>query len=173
LDRWLTKEKVYVFDLDGVLIDVNFKIKIVLEKLGFDENTNPRSLNVVDRQKFWKLFLSEEYIKYDKPRAIGINLLKDRLDKGRIVVVTGRPETLRRKTLEELSKWSIPVNRLIFIFRRRGDRRRDVDFKVDVNAKLGNIVEVHDDTEEILEKIKEFFPNTSLYLHFNDEYAEY
>ncbi len=173
MNRWLSKEKVYVFDLDGVLIDVSLKIKIVLEKLGFDENINPRSLNIVNRQKFWKLFLSEKYIKYDKPRAIGISLLKDRLNKGRIVVVTGRPETLRRKTLEVLSKWSIPVNRLIFIFRRRGDRRRDVDFKVDVIAKLGNVVEVHDDTEEILKKIKEFFPNTKLYLHFNDKYAEY
>ena len=162
-----------MFDLDGVLIDVSLKIKNVLEKLGFDENINPRSLNVVDRQKFWRLFLSEEYIKYDKPRAVGISLLKDRLDKGRIVVVTGRPETLRRITLEELSKWSIPVNRLIFIFRRRGDRRKDVDFKIDVITKLGNVVEVHDDIEEILKKIKEFFPNTKLYLHFNDKYSEY
>jgi len=174
LDRWLMDETlVYMFDIDGVLVDVSEKVKIVLRKLGFSENMNSKSLDVVSRQRFWKLFLSEDYLKYDKPRLTGVKLLKDRLNKGRVVVITGRPENLKRKTLEELLKWGVPVHEVAFIFRRRGDRRRDVDFKLSIIAKLRNVVEVHDDAEDVLKIIKTVVPNAKLYLHFNDDFRIY
>jgi len=118
-------------------------------------------------------FLSEKYARYDKPRIIGIELLKDRLNKGKVVIVTGRPETLKQLTLEELLKWNIPIHKLTFIFRRKRDRRRDVDFKIEAIANLGNVVEVHDDAEEFLKKVKEIFPKIKLYLHFDDKFIEY
>ncbi|RLE64445.1 MAG: hypothetical protein DRJ38_05490 [Thermoprotei archaeon] len=174
LDKWLTGEdKVFVFDIDGVLIDVGEKVKAVLKELKLNENLDPRKLDVVNRQKFWRLFLSEKYARYDKPRIIGIELLKDRLNKGKVVIVTGRPETLKQLTLEELLKWNIPIHKLTFIFRRKRDRRRDVDFKIEAIANLGNVVEVHDDAEEFLKKVKEIFPKIKLYLHFDDKFIEY
>jgi|GEM_PF-5695591 len=57
LDKWLTGEdKVFVFDIDGVLIDVGEKVKAVLKELKLNENLDPRKLDVVNRQKFWRLF---------------------------------------------------------------------------------------------------------------------
>ena len=171
MDKWLSKRyPVYVFDIDGVLVDVRDKIAAALKALNF---SSVKSLNYVEKQKFWKLFLSEEYIAYDKPRRIGIELLKDRLPRGKVVVFSGRPEKLKNKTIEELARWGVPTSSVIFYFRRKGDRRRDVDYKIGIVRRLRDIVEVHEDVEEVLKAIGKLYPNAKLYLHYDDEYKIY
>jgi len=163
-------KKVYVFDVDGVLVDVSEKIKAVMEELGVYAK-DPRDLDAKKRSKFWKLFLSEEYIIYDRPRHIGINLLLDRIEKGHVAIVTGRPSDLKRATLKELKEYGIPVSKISFFFRRKGDFRKDYEVKCEIVRSLKNVVEVHDDSIEVLEHLARFLKNTKLYLHFNNSFT--
>ncbi|RLF01150.1 MAG: hypothetical protein DRJ63_00160 [Thermoprotei archaeon] len=161
---------IYVFDVDGVLVDVSEKISVVMKKLKLDAR-DPEDLDPKIRSRFWRLFLSEDYIIYDKPREIGIDLLLDRLKKGRVVVVTGRPASLRRATILELKSFGLPVSQISFFFRRKGDFRKDYEYKCDVIKSLVNVIEVHDDSVEVLEALSRILKNTKLYLHFDDSFT--
>ncbi|RLE95202.1 MAG: hypothetical protein DRN04_00765 [Thermoprotei archaeon] len=162
--------RVYVFDIDGVLVDVRDKIRAVMEELGVYAK-DPRDLDIKTRSKFWKLFLSEEYIIYDKPRQVGIDLLLDRIEKGHVAIVTGRPASLKRATLRELKDYGVPVSKISFFFRRREDFRKDYEVKFEIIKSLKNVLEVHDDSIEVLEYLARFLKNTKLYLHFDDSFT--
>ncbi|MCD6368591.1 MAG: hypothetical protein J7L38_02195 [Thermoproteales archaeon] len=168
-----TKDRVYVFDVDGVLVDVRDRLKETLKRLGLSELIKDTSqITGSLRNRFWKIFLSENMLAYDKPRPLGISLLLDRLHEGSVIVLTGRPETLRKATLRELKGFGVPVEKISqFLFRRRGDRRADYMVKREYLKYFSSITEVHDDSIEILYEAKRIHPNARLYLHKNDCYV--
>jgi len=163
---------VYVFDVDGVLIDVNEKIREALKRIGLPEEYPLNNIDPRRKQLFWKYFLSEELIVYDKPRPAGIKLLLDRLEKGQVLVVSGRPENLKKATLKELKIYGVPINKIVPIFRRRGDRRPFTEFKLEIFKSIPNIVEVHDDMIDVLYAVKRIKPRVKTYLHKGDEFFE-
>jgi len=167
---WIEGE-VYVFDVDGVLVDASERLREALHRIGVMDIVHPRSLNPRLRARFWRVFLSEELLAYDRPRRVGINMLLDRLNRGVVLILTGRPYRLRRATLRELEEAGIPVRRALLIMRPRGDRRRDYEFKSSVLRRIPRVVEVHDDELEVLERVRRIHPSARLYLHFKDYYT--
>lgn len=169
---FLPSGDVYVFDVDGVLIDPGERLRKALRMAGLSEDDRPKDIDPNRRQLFWKYFLSEDLLNLDKPRDVGIRLLLDRLGKGVVVVLTGRPYRLYKATLDELKRAGIPVDRVILIMRPNNDRRSDLEFKSGVFARIPRLVEVHDDEEKILLEAKRIHPEARVILHYNDNYAE-
>lgn len=155
----------YVFDIDGVLLDVSQRIALA-EKLSRG-NTS----------LFWHYFFSEELLQFDRPRRIGIDILLDRIDKGAIIIVTGRPSRLRKITVGQLQSIGIPISSIKEIYMRsNNDLRKSYLFKLetieDLLLKGYTILEVHDDDEEFLKRIRRKLTNSKLYLHFNNHIIE-
>ncbi|QOJ78845.1 hypothetical protein IG193_08890 [Infirmifilum lucidum] len=162
--------RVYVFDVDGVLVDASERLREALERVGARGASSPDELEPWARQRFWELFLSEELLALDRPREVGIRLLLDRLGRGVVLVLTGRPYRLYRVTLRELSGFGVPVEKVILSMRPRGDRRRDVEFKASVLARIPDVAEVHDDEPGVLEAARRLHPGARLFLHRGDSY---
>ncbi len=155
----------YIFDIDGVLLDVSQRIALA------------KTFAYNDKSLFWHYFFSEELLYLDKPRKIGIDILLDRIDKGTVIIVTGRPSYLRQKTLNQLQSINIPVNRITEIyFRPKNDYRKSHIFKLETLEKIVlkgyNVLEIHDDDEEFLKNAKKIIYNVKLYLHLNNQVIE-
>jgi len=163
---------VYVFDVDGVLVDATERLREALRRLGVSSASTPGELDPRLRQRFWEVFLSEDLLALDRPRSVGIQLLLDRLGRGVVLVLTGRPYRLYRATLRELQGFGVPVDRVVVSMRPRGDRRRDVEFKASVLARIPKVAEVHDDELEVLEAARRLHPEARLFLHRGDSYEQ-
>ena len=160
--------KCVVFDLDGVVFDVSRRINAALEEVGVksieDLRYNPRL-----RRKFWKVFLSSKYMYLDTPRPDVISKMWNLKRKGyKIVILTGRVlETQGEETIAQLRKYNIPYDEIYF--RRKRDKRKDYEYKASIIMWLKNsgceIVEIHEDSEEVANRLKEIVPEAKIVLY--------
>ncbi|MEZ0345614.1 MAG: hypothetical protein ABWK01_03610 [Infirmifilum sp.] len=169
---FLPEGDVFVFDVDGVLVDSKERLRRALSEVGVGDDINPHKLEPRLRQKFWQRFLSEELLVLDRPRELGIKLLLERLGVGVILVLTGRPYRLYHATIRQLSGFGVPVDKVILSMRPNVDKRRDAEFKASVLARIPHVVEVHDDEEEVLLKARSIHPEARLFLHYDNKYRE-
>jgi len=155
--------KAIVFDIDGVLIDPQKRLRKCLEKVNA---TSIKKLHGKKRKEFWDCFLSETYMNLDEPIQENIAKLREMKDKGYyIILITGRREDRQKnKTLEQLDEWNIPYNKIYF--RKAYDKRRDYVYKSSLIKKLirqgFEIIEVWDDSEKVIEKLKQILPNAKI-----------
>ena len=163
---------IYVFDLDGVIVDPSERIKAVLLRLGLPLDIDVEKLKGSMKRRFWDLFLSPKMLHLDKPRDIGIEVLKDRMKRGKVIIITGRPISLREPTIRELMEFGVEIDyKSNIIFRPKGDLRPDYEYKASVISVLDNVVEVHDDSIRVLEAIRKVRPHVMLYLHYGNSYT--
>ncbi len=161
----MNTQLVFVFDIDGVLLDVRERLQVAEE------------LSKGNRDLFWRYFFSEDLMHLDKSRPIGIKLLLDRLSRGFVAIITGRPESLRHITLKQLRTSGIPVERIWRLdMRPRNDKRKSYRFKLErilsIHYEGFTIAEIHDDDEEVLSAIRRYIPNARLFLHTDDHVIE-
>ncbi len=155
--------RVYVFDVDGVLLDVSERLRVARERA--------RS-----RNQFWETFFSPQLLELDKPRRVGIDLLLDRARKGLIAIVSGRPRKLLSHTIKQLTHLcGIPAEAIWRIeLRDEGDRRPSHVVKLEKVLGIAyegfSIEEVHDDDEQYLHALRRYLPKARLYLHRGEAY---
>jgi len=149
----LRRSRVTVFDIDGVLIDCSERLRRCEEEAGGS------------KRLFWSCFLSPRYMHLDKPIDFGFEVLKDRIAKGlNIVIITGRTDNMAFETVEQLK--SLGVEGVPIVFRKTGNYAKDYIFKPSVVKSLGlEVLEVHDDSFEVLKSFAELHPNAKLYLY--------
>ena len=149
----------YAFDVDGVIVDPSERFRIAKE---LSKN----------RKEFWEVFFSEELCKRDKPRLAGIRAVKERAVKGCIIIITGRPYRLFDITLEQVVEFTGVKPARIYM-RRTGDVRPSTSVKLELLERAiregFNVIEFHDDEEEVLRKIMYAYPDITLYLHYDDK----
>lgn len=154
--KYLSTKAIYVFDIDGVLLDVSERLKIALQS-----------------SDFWSVFFSKDLLYLDKPRTKGIEILKERARRGLIVIITGRSEYLRKITIQQLKELEIYNLVWRMYMRKRGDFRKAKIVKAEAIKQLivegYEIVEVHDDEIEVLNYIGKICPYAGLYLHINND----
>ncbi len=160
--------KCAIFDIDGVIFDVSDRIRATLEELGVDSidrvKRNPKL-----KSKFWKIFLSPKYMYLDKPRFDVINYMHKLKEEGyKIIIVTGRVlESQGEETEKQLKKYNVPYDEIYF--RRKRDKRKDYEFKTSIIQWLifrgYKIIEVHEDSEEVINKLKLILPSAKFYLY--------
>jgi len=143
---------VYVFDIDGVLLDVSERLKLALQS-----------------NDFWRTFFRKDLLHLDKPRAKGIDILRDRAQRGLIAIVTGRPEFLRKATIQQLRDLGVYDLVWRIYMRKRRDFRKTKIIKAEIVRQLiiegFEIVEIHDDEIEVLSYVGKICPGAGLYLH--------
>lgn len=164
----LRNRKIIVYDIDNTLIDVSERYIMSLRDSGLDPNINIRKLPPSERNKFWKVFLSNKYMHLDKPDQQEIKNLNRKYDLGYgIILITGRPETLRRETLEQLRRSGIKYHALVM--RPKNNREPDKIYKVKLIREMVNmgldIVEYHEDDPATIDRIKKEFPQIKVIKH--------
>lgn len=151
--------KVAIFDIDGVIAEVSERLRATLQEMHTEDL---RKIPKEKRKDFWRIFLSPRYMNLDKPIMENIEYIRRCKEKGvKIILITGRREdTQKEQTIEQLNKWNVPYDKIYF--RRRGDLRRDIQYKISIIKRMIKkgleITEVWDDNREIIDKIKEKFP---------------
>jgi len=164
----LRTRKIILYDIDNTLIDVSERYRMSLRESGLDPNINIRKIPPNERNKFWKVFLSNKYMHLDKPDEQEIKNLNEKYDTGYgIILITGRSETLRKDTLEQLRRFGIKYHALIM--RPKNNREPDKIYKVELIREMVNmgldIVEYHEDDPATVKIIKEEFPQIKVIKH--------
>uniref|UniRef100_A0A7C4H4Q3 HAD family hydrolase n=1 Tax=Ignisphaera aggregans TaxID=334771 RepID=A0A7C4H4Q3_9CREN len=154
------REKCIVFDIDGVLIDNSERVKRTLEEIGARDVSE---LDEEKKKKFWDIFLSDKYIDLDKPNPQAIELAKKRKSEGyRIVILTGRPMKMMKKTIEQLNKYGVPYDAIIF--RSDGYYAKDYEYKKKVLEEMRlTVIELHDDSEPVCSHCAPYAKNIYLW----------
>ena len=151
-DRLVNRNNI-IFDIDGVLIDSGERFRKCEEEAGGN------------RKIFWDCFLSPKYMHLDKPIDFGFEVLRDRIAKGySIVIITGRTDNMAQKTVEQLK--SVGIEGMPIVFRKTGNFAKDYVFKISVAKSLGlDVLEIHDDSLEVLKSFSAQYPSAKLYLY--------
>ncbi|HDM91782.1 MAG TPA: hypothetical protein ENG69_00095 [Candidatus Korarchaeota archaeon] len=155
-----------VFDIDDTIFDASKRLREALRKAGVRGTSSP-NLRGPQREVFWRFFLSEELLPLDAPHASVVRLVRSKKKSGlAIILVTGRPERLRRATIRQLDEAGVPFDELHM--RREGDRRPEAEFKVEVVRRLSkswDVREFHDNNPEVIEAVARLLPNADLFIH--------
>ncbi len=164
----LQGKKIVVFDIDNTLLDVSERYMTCIREVGLDPNRSLYKESYWKRQRFWKIFLSDKYLHLDKPDIETINLVR-RLHKNGygIILLTGRPEDMRRDTQEQMKKFRVPYD--LLIMRPKGNREPDVKYKPCVIQMLLeeelDIIEYHEDDPATIETVRKRYPSINVVPH--------
>jgi len=150
---WTTVEdrpRAVVFDIDGVLVDSSERFRKAMEEVGVKD---PKELAGEARRRFWEVFLSEKYLHLDTPNEEYIEKLREYRSQGyRIVILTGRPERMRKATEEQLKRLGIEYDEAVF--RQEGDYSKDHEFKskaLEALKERYRVEAIYDDSEAVAE----------------------
>ncbi len=153
------REEAVVFDVDGVLVDSSKRRREAESRAG-----------CMKCPAFWRIFndplLAEEL---DEPRITGVELARRRAEEGYvIVVITGRPRSMRRITLKQLRE--IKVKPHILLMRSSGKHEASPKLKARLLENLIysegiRVAEIHDDDPEALHYMGVIAKDAALYLH--------
>ena len=142
------KPRAVVFDLDGVLFDSSRRYEKCREEARGD------------RKRFWDCFLSPRYMHLDAPIEENLEAARAYKEAGyALIIVSGRREVQREATLAQLRAAGLEPDELIL--RPEGDYRKDYIYKVSIIEQLERdyiIVAVYDDSERVINAVKERFP---------------
>jgi acid phosphatase class B len=109
---------VVVFDIDGVLLDSS-------------QRYNHCQSITKTRREFWQCFFDCSLLHLDRPNERLIQLARAFKRLGwRVVILTGRVETMRDCTMEELRRFGVPFDELLMRlprdFRKASSVKKDV-----------------------------------------------
>jgi len=143
-----------VYDIDGVLVDPQLRLRKARES-----------------GDFWKAFLDPSLLVLDKPVPSMIERANTDMRAGRpVILVTGRPERLRQATLDELEGFGLDVEGLAaLLMRRDGDKRPAWLVKPDllrayVEESGISVGEIYEDELKVAEAYLKAFPSAKVYL---------
>ncbi len=159
-----TRIKIVVFDIDGVIIDISKRLEEARRMQDY--------YDIFPREVFY----TKKWLELDSPRRLGIQLLKALSKKYKIVLVTGRPSSLRKATIDQLKQYGILHRRDYeeILMRPENDRRPSWQVKADLLRKIREedpticIVEIHDDNINDLTAMGRIARGARLVLHLAD-----
>lgn len=154
-----------VFDIDNTLFDARARYRVAISVFNASSH---RELPPMEQMGFWKRFLDPGLFYLDTPIIRSLEMVLDAKRRGlRVVLVTGRYESLRRDTELQLMQAGVVYDELLM--RPDGNFQRDGELKPSILAKLDcDVVEYHDDDLEALLEVRKIFPNALLFLHRPD-----
>lgn len=176
------KARICILDLDGVVFDVSQRLAIA--------ESEARG----DKKLFWDIFLREDLVDLDRPREAGLDAVRKCMEKGHhILFLTGRPDRLLDKTVEQLRSVGISLGNGVYLVMRPSGNVKNIFkppiyvpkmpekidsrvFKLRVLheiSRIYDIAEIHEDDEEILREAWKSYHRAELYLHVGDGYKIY
>ncbi len=154
-----------VFDIDNTLFDARNRFRVAISSFNV---SSPKELPPSEQREFWRRFLDPVLLSLDVPISRSLEMVLDAKRRGlRVVLITGRYESLRRDTELQLTQAGVPYDELLM--RPDGNFQRDRELKLSMLRRLDcEVVEYHDDDLETLLEVREVFPNTLIFLHRPD-----
>jgi len=150
----MVTKRLLVLDLDGTLIDSQKRW------------AECQKLYPNDKRSFWSCFQSERFMHMDSPKDNVITYAKSLIDNETVVViVSGRSERQKEKTLEQLRDIGIGFSEIYL--RKEKDFRKDFQFKGEIIKQLiqkYNPAEtiLIDDSDDVLNDISRNFPDVKV-----------
>ena len=162
--------RVIVCDIDGTVLDVEPRIAACLEAIGvgYESQQPTRVTDTLDRQqkdRFYNLFLSNEYLHLDEPIADAIERLRALIAETALplVYLSGRLQSMTRPTKTALDAIGLPYEKL-FLKPMRQRMRRTAAWKIATITENGyEPVHIFDDDAAVLAALGEAFPDAQLY----------
>lgn len=108
---------IVIVDMDGTLADVGHRLHHIKGS----------------GSKNWHAFF--EGMDADPPNPEIVNMVREHADSHEIIVITGRPDSYRQRTIDWLNRYGVPFSRLYM--RRERDRRPDTIVKKELFEALG------------------------------------
>ncbi|MEM1927956.1 MAG: hypothetical protein QXS85_04410 [Acidilobaceae archaeon] len=146
-------------------MDSRRRLEACLSEVG---GASIESLRGAPRARFWECFLSERFAYLDEPRLEYVRLALDYASRGyAVVVVTGRPESMRSITLKQLEEAGLLSAVAEVVFRRSGDRRSEWVVKLEAIRRLARKYEiqaVYEDSEAVARELKRAMPELNVIL---------
>jgi phosphoglycolate phosphatase-like HAD superfamily hydrolase len=150
----MVTKRLLVLDLDGTLIDSQ-------QRWAECQKLYPN-----DKRGFWNCFQSEQFMYMDSPKDNVIAYAKSLIDNETVVViVSGRSEKQKSKTLEQLRDIGIGFNEIYL--RKEKDFRKDFQFKGEIIKQLiqkynpAEIILI-DDSDDVLNNVSRNFPDVKV-----------
>ena len=168
IPKKLLNKKIVIFDIDNTLLDVSERYITCIREAELDPTKSLYKESHCKRRRFWNIFLSDKYLHLDKPDTETINLLRRLYKEGYgIILLTGRPEDMRRNTEEQMESFRIPYD--LLIMRPIGNREPDMRYKPCVIDWLINngldIIEYHEDDPATINVIRKKHPEINVVHH--------
>jgi len=164
---------IVVFDLEGVLIDNNLRLKKALRSV------DPKAKEIKDldrekRTKFWTIFMNHKLAnQLDEVNELALEIWKDRMKKGhKLVILSGTKKEVVMSLINKLKmaskKMGFEFKPTMVIWRPRRDKRKSFVFKkqkiVEIERLLNDqIVEIHDDDPDTVNELKKYGYNAILW----------
>ncbi len=152
--------RVVIFDLEGVLIDNTKRLRYALSKVGAKDISE---LSYPRKSFFWKVFLNRDLAyRLDEVNNTGLKVLAEKSRDYQIVIISGSPCDIVRDHIEKIKKRAKELGleiRIDKIFCRKGTKEKAPDFKERIIRGImlwGEIIEVHDDDERVIERVKKY-----------------
>lgn len=125
--------KIFVFDLDGTLADLNHRLHHI--KPPIDPRTIAPS-DVQEKYKDWRPNWDAFFDDCDKDEPISwvINLARMSANHGFILILSGRSDRVQGKTELWLKENNVPFN--LLLMRKEGDHRPDDQIKKEIMASF-------------------------------------
>jgi len=150
----MSAKRLLVLDLDGTLVDSQKRW------------AECQKLFPNDKRGFWNCFQSEQFMGLDTPKENVISYAKSLIDNETVVViVSGRSERQKEKTLEQLRNIGIDFNEIYL--RKEKDFRKDFQFKGEIISQLIQKYSpaetiLIDDSDDVLNHISQNFPGVKV-----------
>ncbi len=126
------------FDIDGVLVDCQTRLFSCIDG---------ESIN-------WNCFLDCSRLNLDRPKPRAIGILAFLRERGfKIAITTGRRESMRKCTVEQLNSYGVQFD--LLLMREDSDVRPDREVKLDLLRRVKGLVLAHfDDNEDTARFLK-------------------
>lgn len=166
--------EVIILDIDDTVVDTIKRVRAVLTELGYkvanagreELNSIVEGLDILDKSKFFKLFLSDKYTHLDSynehviDHVVSVQLQTDLP----VVIITGRPVgmTSTEQVIAYLRKRGIKI--LDVITRESAtDLRHSKNFKLTaLQLKEYIPAYIYDDDHDVLDAVSDIYPNAIL-----------
>ncbi len=136
-------ERVIISEVDGVLVDDSRRVREALARLGLPPDSSPWRLKGETREKFLGLYYDPASLALDARGPFADYVWRRRAAGTRLIIVSRRPEGLRKATEEELKGLGLIWDRLLL-----SPEGSDEGWKVRVIAGLSENYRV----EEVLDR---------------------
>lgn len=161
--------QVIICDIDGTVLDVEPRIAACLEAIGVPfEGSALRvtdNLKSAEKDRFYKLFLSNDYLHLDEPISQSIEQIRGLVEETKLplVYLSGRLQSMTRPTKTALDAIGLPYEKLLLKpIRQR--MRRTAQWKIGTIRENGyEPAHILDDDADILAALGEAFPSALLY----------
>ena len=130
-------EEIIVSEIDGVMVDDTARMREALARIG-SPDADPDDMDPDMREQFYEVYYSPELLRFDRRGPMLEYVWSRRLKGLYLVIVTSRPEGIRRETEDELRRLGVTWD---YMFMRPKNESR-LNWKLNMLRRLDEVYRI-------------------------------